>query len=115
VSGAGRPGVAATPPVLYQESVSRALADVKLSLRRQHLDPLRYLVDIDAGLALFAPRPEHQLRIAYNRHEELAMECAIPHAWLIEPAGDDHDRFVGAVDELVSSLKTRVQASGRPL
>jgi hypothetical protein len=113
---AGEPqGTTSTPPVLYQESVSRALADIKLSLRRQQLDPLRYLVDIDAGLARFEPRSSHPLRISYNRHEELAMERTIPHAWLIEPSGDDHDRFISAVDELVSALKAQVQASGRPL
>lgn len=102
-------------PVLYQESMSRALADVRASLRNHKLDPLRYLIDIDAGLPPFAPRDTHLLRIAYNHYSELSMELSVPHDWLVEPAGADHDRFLGVVGEMVSALKIRVQDSGRPL
>lgn len=102
-------------PVLYQELLSGALADITAGLRQQGLDPLRYLVDIDAGLAKFAPRDTHQIRIEYNHRSELMMEATVPHEWLVAPAGSKHDQFIAAISELVSALKTKVQASGRPL
>ena len=102
-------------PVLYQEAVSLALAAVGTELRDQDLDPLRYLVDIDAGLPLFAPRDIHQLRVAYNHRRELSMETSVPHEWLIASAGVDYDQFIAAVTDLVSALKTKVLESGRPL
>lgn len=102
-------------PVLYQEAVSIALAAIGTELRDQDLDPLRYLVDIDAGLPLFAPRENHQLRVAYNHRRELSMEASVPHEWLIASAGVDRDQFIAAVTDLVSALKTKVLESGRPL
>lgn len=103
------------PPVLYQESLSGALADVTVGLRQQGLDPLRYLVDIDAGLAMFAPRDTHQIRVTYNHRSELSMEATVPHEWLVAPKGSKHDQLIAAISELVSALKSKVEASGRPL
>jgi len=76
---------------------------------------LRYIVDIDAGLPVFATRDNHQLRIAYNHYPSLSMEVAIPHEWLLEQTGKGHDQFLLAVDDLVLALKGKVQAAGRAL
>jgi hypothetical protein len=99
----------------YQEALSKAFAGIKTILQRRQLDPLRYIVDIDSGQPVFAPRTSHLLRIAYNRHEVLSMEVAIPHEWLLEQEGQDHENFLRAVDEMVLELKGKVQAAGRLL
>ena len=99
----------------YQEALRKALADIKTSLQRRQLDPLRYIVDIDPGQPVFAPRTTHLLRIAYNRHEVLSMEAAIPHEWLVEQAGEGHENFLRTVDDMVLQLKGKVQATGRLL
>ena len=99
----------------YQEALSKALAGIKTILQRRQLDPLRYIVDIDAGQPIFAPRNTHLLRIAYNRHEVLSMEVAIPHEWLLGQAGEGQENFLRAVDDMVLELKGRVLATGRPL
>lgn len=99
----------------YQGALSKALAGIKTILQRRQLDPLRYIVDIDSGQAVFAPRDTHLLRIAYNRHEVLSVEIAIPHEWLLGQAGEDHENFLRAVDDMVLELKGKVQATGRLL
>lgn len=96
----------------YQTSLSTALASIKTVLQRQQLDPLRYSVNIDAGLPIFAPRTMHVLRIAYNRQSALCMEIAIPHDWLIAQSGKPHEDFLVAVDDLILTLKGKVQAAG---
>jgi hypothetical protein len=99
----------------YQEALSKAFADIKTILQRRQLDPLRYIVDIDAGQPVFVPRNTHLLRIAYNRHEVLSMEVAVPHEWLLGQVGEGHENFLRAVDDMVLELKGKVHASGRPL
>lgn len=99
----------------YQEALSQAFAGIKTILQRRQLDPLRYIVDIDAGQPVFAPRNTHLLRIAYNRHEVLSAEVAIPHEWLLGQAGEGHENFLRAVDDMVLDLKGKVLATGRPL
>lgn len=84
-------------------------------LKRRQLDPLRYIVDIDAGLPVFALRDTHQLRIAYNHYATLSVEITIPHEWLLEQTGKGHDQFLLAVDDAVLALKGQVQAAGRTL
>lgn len=99
----------------YQEALSKAFAGIKTILQRRQLDPLRYIVDIDSGQPVFAHRDTHLLRIAYNRHEFLSMEVSIPHEWLVEQAGEEHESFLRAVDNMVLELKGKVQATGRLL
>ena len=99
----------------YQEVLSKAFAGIKAILQRRQLDPLRYIVDIDSGQPVFAHRDTHLLRIAYNRHEVLSMEAAIPHQWLVEQAGEGHENFLRTVDDMVLELKGKVQATGRLL
>ncbi|HEV8262502.1 MAG TPA: hypothetical protein VGQ19_17330 [Burkholderiales bacterium] len=99
----------------YQEALSKAYAGIKTILQRRQLDPLRYIVDIDSGQPVFAPRNTHLLRIAYNRHEVLSTEVAIPHEWLLGQAGAGHENFLRAVDAMVLELKDKVHATGRPL
>jgi len=99
----------------YQEALSKAFAEIKAILQRRQLDPLRYVVDIDSGQPVFAHRDTHLLRIAYNRHEVLSMEAAIPHEWLVEQAGEGHENFLRTVDDMVLQLKGKVQATGRLL
>src|SRR6185503_2482926 len=99
--------------VTYQQALSKAFAGIKTILQQRQLDPLRYIVDIDSGQPVFAARDTHLLRIAYNRHEILSMEINIPHAWLLEEAGESHDNFLRAVDDMVLELKGKVQATGR--
>lgn len=99
----------------YQEVLSKAFAGIKAILQRRQLDPLRYIVDIDSGQPVFAHRDTHLLRIAYNRHEVLSMEAAIPHQWLVEQSGEGHDNFLRTVDDMVLELKGKVQATGRLL
>lgn len=101
--------------VAYQTALSQAQAGIKTVLKRRQLDPLRYIVDIDAGLPVFAMRDTHQLRIAYNHYATLFMEATIPHEWLLEQTGKAHDQFLLAVDDLVLALKGKVQAAGRTL
>ena len=101
--------------VAYQEALSRAFAGIKTILQRRQLDPLRYIVDIDSGQPVFAARDTHLLRIAYNRHEVLSMEIAIPHQWLLGDAGGNQDNFMRAVDDMVLELKGKIQATGRLL
>jgi hypothetical protein len=101
--------------VTYQEALSKAFAGIKTILQRRQLDPLRYMVDIDSGQAVFAARDTHLLRIAYNRHEVLCMEITIPHQWLVEDAGESHENFLRAVDDMVLELKGKIQATGRLL
>lgn len=101
--------------IAYQSALSEAQAGIRTALRRRQLDPLRYIVTIDAGLPIFAMRDRHQLRIAYNHYAELAMETTILHEWLLQKSGNGHERFLLAVDELVLELKSRVQAAGRTL
>ncbi|MGH8863450.1 MAG: hypothetical protein ACREVZ_02195 [Burkholderiales bacterium] len=99
----------------YQEALSKAYAGIKTILQRRQLDPLRYIVEFDSGQPVFAPRTTHLLRIAYNRHEVLSMQVAIPHEWLMGQAGEDHENFLRAVDDMVLELKGKVHATGRPL
>ena len=99
----------------YQDALTKAYAGIKTILQRRQLDPLRYIVDIDSGQPVFAPRDTHLLRIAYNRHEVLSMEIPIPHDWLLGQAGEGHENFLRAVDDMVVKLKSKVQATGRLL
>ena len=99
----------------YQEALSKAFAGIKAILQRRQLDPLRYIVDIDSGQPVFAHRDMHLLRIAYNRFDVLSMEVAIPHEWIVEQAGEGHENFLRAVDDMVLELKGKVQATGRLL
>jgi len=103
----------ASDSLTYQEALSKAYAGIKTILQRRQLDPLRYIVGIDSGQPVFAPRETHLLRIAYNRHEVLSTEVAIPHEWLLGQAG--HENFLRAVDAMVLELKDKVHATGRPL
>jgi hypothetical protein len=96
----------------YQVSLSRALASIRTVLLRRQLDPLRYTVEIDPGLPVFAPRPIHMLRVSYNRQAALSMEIAIPHESLTAASGKPHEDFLVAVDELILALKSRIQAAG---
>jgi hypothetical protein len=107
------PAVAAElDSMLYQASLSKALASIRTVLQRRQLDPLRYTVDIDAGLPVFAPRSMHMLRVSYNRQAALAMEIAIPHDWLMAESGKPYEDFLVAVDDLILALKGRVQVAG---
>jgi hypothetical protein len=115
VSGIDAPAPTAYDSVGYQTALSQAFAAVKTILQRRQLDPLRYIVEIDAGLPVFATREVHQLRIAYNRHQELSMEVRIPHRWMIEQTGKVHEDFLIAVDDMVLTLKGRIQAAGRAI
>lgn len=99
----------------YQTALQRALAGIRTVIQRRQLDPLRYIVEIDPGLPIFATRDTHQLRIAYNRFQTLSMEATIPHAWLLEQTGKGHEDFLIAVDDMVMALKGKVQAAGRPM
>lgn len=99
----------------YQTALSLTLASIKAVIQRRQLDPLRYIVEIDAGLPIFAMRGTHQLRIAYNRFQALAMEATIPHEWMLEQTGKGHEDFLIAVDDMVMALKGKIQAAGRPL
>jgi len=99
----------------YQTALSLALASIKAVIQRRQLDPLRYIVEIDAGLPIFATRDTHQLRIAYNRFQTLSMEATIPHEWMLEQTGKGHEDFLIAVDDMVMALKGKIQAAGRPM
>ena len=99
----------------YQTALSQALASIKTVIQRRQLDPLRYIVEIDPGLPIFATRDTHQLRIAYNRFQVLSMEATIPHEWMLEQTGKGHEDFLLAVDEMVLALKSKIQAAGRPI
>ena len=99
----------------YQTALSLALASIKAVIQRRQLDPLRYIVEIDAGLPIFAMRDTHQLRIAYNRFQTLSMEATIPHEWMLEQSGKGNEDFLIAVDDMVLALKGKVQESGRPM
>ena len=101
--------------VAYQTTLVQTYANVKSVLQRRLLDPLRYIVEIDAGLPIFALRDTHQLRIGYNRFSTLSVEASIPDEWMREEAGKGHDDFMRAVDELVLELKSKVEATGRPI
>ena len=106
---------AAYDSVSYQTVLALALASVKAAIQRRQLDPLRYIVDIDAGLPVFAMRDTHQLRIAYNRFETLSVEATIPHDWMLEQTGKGHEDFLIAVDDMVMALKVKIQTAGRPI
>lgn len=99
----------------YQLALSQATASIKTVIQRRQLDPLRYIVQIDAGLPIFAERDTHQLRITYNRFQSLSMETTLPHEWIIEQAGKGHEDFLMAVDDMVLALKGKIQAAGRPI
>ena len=99
--------------IAYQTVLVRANASIKTALQRRLLDPLRYAVEIDAGLPIFALRSNHQLRIGYNRFADLSVEASIPHEWLQEETGPAHDDFMGVVDDMVLALKSKVEATGR--
>lgn len=101
--------------VAYQTTLVQTYANVKSVLQRRLLDPLRYIVEIDAGLPIFALRGTHQLRIGYNRFATLSVEASIPHEWMQEETGEGHDEFMRAVDEMVLALKSKVEATGRPI
>ncbi|MEO8165820.1 MAG: hypothetical protein ABI619_10535 [Betaproteobacteria bacterium] len=109
------PATAAYDSVGYQQALSQAVASIKTVIQRRQLDPLRYIVEIDAGLPIFATRDTHQLRIAYNRFRDLSMEVTIPHRWMLEQTGKGHEDFLLAVDDMVLELKGRIQAAGRPI
>lgn len=115
---AGRAGASMTgayDSVAYQTTLVQTYANVKTVLKRRLLDPLRYIVEIDPGLPIFALRDAHQLRIAYNRFATLSVEASIPHEWMLEESGKGHDHFMRAVDDMVLSLKSKVEATGRPV
>lgn len=99
----------------YQLALAQATASIKTVIQRRQLDPLRYIVEIDAGLPIFATRDTHQLRIAYNRFQTLSMEVTIPHKWMTEQTGKGHEDFLMAVDDMVMELKGMIQAAGRPI
>ena len=99
----------------YQTALSQALASIKTVIQRRQLDPLRYIVEIDAGLPIFAARDTHQLRIAYNRFQVLSMEVTIPHVWMLDQTGKGHEDFLIAVDDMVLALKGKIQEAGRPI
>jgi len=99
----------------YQEALSKAFAVIKTILQPRPLAPLRSIADIDFRQPVSAPRITHLLRIAYNRHEDLSMEVAIPHEWLLGQVGEGHENFLRAVDDMVTELKGKVHATGRPL
>ncbi len=99
----------------YQQALSQALASIKTVIQRRQLDPLRYIVEIDAGLPVFATRDTHQLRVAYNRFQTLCMEIAVPHRWLVEQTGKSHEDFLIAIDDMILELKGKIQAAGRPI
>jgi len=100
--------------VAYQTTLAQTYANIKSVLTRRLLDPLRYIVEIDAGLPIFGLRDTHRLRIGYNRFAALAVEASIPHAWMRDEAGKGHDDFMHAVDDMVLELRRKVEASGRP-
>ncbi len=99
----------------YQSALSLAHATIRTVIQRRQLDPLRYIVEIDAGLPIFANRDTHQLRIMYNRFQALSMEATIPHAWMMEQTGKAHEEFLVAVDDMVMALKAKIQEAGRPM
>ena len=99
----------------YQAALSLAMASIRTVIQRRQLDPLRYIVEIDAGLPIFAVRDTHQLRIAYNRFQTLSMEATIPHEWMMEQTGKGHEDFLIAVDDMVMALKGKIQEAGRPM
>jgi hypothetical protein len=99
----------------YQAALSLAMASIRTVIQRRQLDPLRYIVEIDAGLPIFAVRDTHQLRIAYNRFQTLSMETTIPHEWMMEQTGKGHEDFLVAVDDMVMALKGKIQEAGRPM
>jgi hypothetical protein len=99
----------------YQAALSLAMATIRTVIQRRQLDPLRYIVEIDAGLPIFATRDTHQLRIAYNRFQSLSMEATIPHEWMMEQTGKGHEDFLVAVDDMVMALKSKIQEAGRPM
>ena len=101
--------------VAYQTTLVQTYANIKSVLKRRLLDPLRYIVSIDAGLPIFGLRDTHQLRIGYNRYATLSVEASIPHAWMREETGKAHDDFMRAVDDMVLELRRKVEASGRPI
>ena len=102
-------------PVGYQTPLVRVYAEIKSALQRRLLDPLRYIVEIDAGMPIFALRDVHKLRIGYNRFASLSVEASIPHEWLQEETGKLHDEFMRAVDNMVLDLKGKIEATGRPI
>lgn len=99
----------------YQTLLSQAHAAIRSALQQRQLDPLRYRVDIDPGVPIFAPREIHLLRIAYNRHETLSVELDVPHEWLMVQAGKPREEFLSAIDARVLALRDRVLAAGRPI
>ena len=101
--------------IAYQTSLVNAYANVKSALQNRLLDPLRYIVTIDAGLPMFALRSTHQLRIAYNHFALLSVEVGIPHEWMEEETGPKHDDFMRAVDDMVLKLKSKVETSQHPI
>jgi len=101
--------------VAYQTTLAKTYTNIRSALVRRLLDPLRYIVSIDAGLPIFGLRNIHQLRIGYNRFANLSVEASIPHEWMQEETGKGHDDFMHAVDDMVLELKSKVEASGRPI
>ncbi|HEX7955266.1 MAG TPA: hypothetical protein VF523_19565 [Burkholderiales bacterium] len=102
-------------PIAYQTALSLAHASIRTAIQRRQLDPMRYIVEIDAGLPIFAMRETHLVRIAYNRFQTLAAEATIPHEWMMEQTGKGHEDFLNAVDDLVMALKGKIQSAGRPM
>lgn len=100
--------------IAYQTMLAQAYANIKTVLRRRLSDPLRYRIEIDAGLPVFAFRKIHQLRIGYNRFAKLTVEASIPHEWLQEETGKPHDDFMLAVDDMVLALRSKVEVAGLP-
>ena len=101
--------------VAYQTTLAQTYANIKSVLVRRLLDPLRYIVEIDAGLPIFGLRNTHQLRIGYNRFAALSVEASIPHEWMLEETGKGHEDFMRALDDMVLELKNKMEASGRPM
>jgi hypothetical protein len=99
----------------YQLALSQATASIRTVIQRRQLDPLRYIIEIDPGLPIFAERDTHHLRITYNRFQSLSMETTLPHEWLVEQAGKDHENFLMAIDDMVLALKGKIQAAGKPI
>ena len=73
--------------VAYQTTLAQTHTNIKSVLVRRLLDPLRYIVSIDAGLPMFGLRNTHQLRIGYNRFANLSLEASIPHEWMQDETG----------------------------
>ena len=101
--------------IAFQTVLAQTHECIKSELQRQCLDPLRYIVEIDAGLPIFATRDTHQLRISYNNYRTLSAEMTITHNSMVEQTGKLHVEFLSAVESMVLALREQVEAAGRPI